>query len=123
MCGHAGLKGDANAAFHVLVGPWDPFLCKASYIPQGSLAVTALENVSPVTLPLLCQTSGKEGITLLRAGTIFFFLCVCPGTMQVVTGLPYDKRSNIHPSISAFITPSFHHWHLPSHPEAAWRGA
>ena len=65
----------------------NPLVSNASYIPQATLGVTALENVSPMALPSLCQTSGKEGITLLRAGTIFCFsLCASwdsPGGDQV----------------------------------------
>ena len=80
-------RGEDHMVFHVPVGPWDPLMSNASYIPQATLGVTALENVSPVALPSLRQTSGEEGITLLRAGTIFCFsLCASwdsPGGDQV----------------------------------------
>lgn len=80
-------RGEDHVAFHGPVGPRDPLVGNASYIPQATLGITALENVSPVALPSLRQTSGEERITLLRVGTIFCFsLCASwdsPGGDQV----------------------------------------
>ena len=106
-------------AFHVPVGPWDPLMGNASHIPQATLGVTALENVSPVALPSLRQTSGEERITHLRAGPIFCFsLCASwdsPGGDQV--SLMMNFLNFFHPPMlsspiysTAGISPPEQHW-------------